>query len=249
MFTMKHLLLTTIAAVLLGGTALAFRANAQTSKTIEKATEEFIEANDINDDGKLSIDEFPERIRRKFDKVDTDNDGLVSAKENKAYRASRSSGKKRKERNAERRTERDGDTRIERDIVYATVNGRDLLLDLYISEKVLKPADAKHKDKLLPVIVWIHGGGWQGGSKGSGGIARGAVDRGYALIDVEYRRSGESIFPAQFQDCKAAVRWVRANSHKYGLDPKHIGVMGRSAGGHLVAFLGTSGDTDEFDTD
>ena len=82
---MKHLLLTTIAAVLLGGTALAFRANAQTSKTIEKATEEFIEANDINDDGKLSIDEFPERIRRKFDKVDTDNDGLVSAKENKAF--------------------------------------------------------------------------------------------------------------------------------------------------------------------
>jgi len=246
---MKHLLLTTIAAVLLGGTALAFRANAQTSKTIEKATEEFIEANDINDDGKLSIDEFPERIRRKFDKVDTDNDGLVSAKENKAYRASRSSGKKRKERNAERRTERDGDTRIERDIVYATVNGRDLLLDLYISEKVLKPADAKHKDKLLPVIVWIHGGGWKGGSKGSGGIARGAVDRGYALIDVEYRLSGEAIFPAQFQDCKAAVRWVRANSHKYGLNPKHIGVMGRSAGGHLVAFLGTSGDTDEFDTD
>ena len=192
MFTMKHLLLTTIAAVLLGGTALAFRANAQTSKTIEKATEEFIEANDINDDGKLSIDEFPERIRRKFDKVDTDNDGLVSAKEDKAYRASRSSGEKRKERNVERRTERDGDTRIERDIVYATVNGRDLLLDLYISEKVLKPADAKHKDKLLPVIVWIHGGGWKGGSKGSGGIARGAVDRGYAVVDVEYRLSGEA---------------------------------------------------------
>ena len=138
---------------------------------------------------------------------------------------------------------------VERDIVYATVNGRDLPLDLYLPEKGTESTESNVNDKLRPVIVWIHGGGWRNGGKGNGGRARGAVDRGYALVDVEYRLSGEAIFPAQVQDCKAAIRWVRANAKKYALDPDRIGVIGSSAGGHLAAFLGTSGDTAEFDTE
>ncbi|MFH1719137.1 MAG: alpha/beta hydrolase, partial [Planctomycetota bacterium] len=130
--------------------------------------------------------------------------------------------------------------KIERDIVYAWVADRKLLLDLYLPTKWSAP---------LPVIVWVHGGGWRGGSKGSGGQARPMLDRGYAVVDVGYRLSGEAIFPAQVEDCKAAVRWVRANADKYGLDPDRIGAWGSSAGGHLVAFLGTAGDVREFDTE
>jgi acetyl esterase/lipase len=75
------------------------------------------------------------------------------------------------------------------------------------------------------------------------------LQRGYAVLDVGYRLSGEAIFPAQVEDCKAAVRWVRANAAKYQLNPNRIGAWGSSAGGHLVAFLGTSGDVKEFDTE
>jgi acetyl esterase/lipase len=74
------------------------------------------------------------------------------------------------------------------------------------------------------------------------------LNKGYAVVDVGYRLSGEAIFPAQVEDCKAAVRWVRANAAKYGLDSERIGAWGSSAGGHLVSFLGTTGDVREFDT-
>jgi acetyl esterase/lipase len=100
----------------------------------------------------------------------------------------------------------------------------------------------------MPVIVWIHGGGWRNGSKNAGSRARGMLERGYAVVDVGYRLSGEAIFPAQVEDCKAAVRWVRASAAKYGFDPDRIGAWGSSAGGHLVAFLGTAGDVEEFST-
>ena len=129
--------------------------------------------------------------------------------------------------------------KLERDIVYARVGNRNLLLDLYLPPKGSAP---------LPVIVWVHGGGWRSGSKGSAGRARPMLERGYAVVDVGYRLSGEAIFPAQVEDCKAAVRWVRANAAKYGFDPDRIGAWGSSAGGHLVAFLGTAGDVKEFDT-
>jgi acetyl esterase/lipase len=75
------------------------------------------------------------------------------------------------------------------------------------------------------------------------------VGRGYALGSVGYRLSGEAIFPAAIEDCKAAARWVRANATKYGLNPDRIGAWGSSAGGHLVALMGTAGDdVTEFDT-
>lgn len=129
---------------------------------------------------------------------------------------------------------------LERDIVYSKVGDRELLLDLCLPAKRSAP---------VPVIVWIHGGGWRAGSKNAGSRARGMLARGYAVVDVGYRLSGEAIFPAQVEDCKAAVRWVRANAAKYGFDPDRIGAWGSSAGGHLVAFLGTAGDVREFDTE
>jgi len=236
----------TVVLVLIVMVLAASSTRAQTSEGVRKTSEEFVKVNDKNGDGKLSPDEMSERARSKFERVDTDKDGFISVEEDMAYRTSRAAGRSsREERGAigKRRTEHDGDTRIERDIIYATVGERRLPLDLYIPEK------EEAKGKPLPVVLWFHGGGWKGGSKSNGGIARGLVDYGYAVASIEYRLSGEALFPAQVEDSKAAVRWVRANAKKFGLDPDHIGVMGRSAGGHLVAFLGTTGDTTEFDTE
>src|SRR3990172_320618 len=94
----------------------------------------------------------------------------------------------------------------------------------------------------FPVVVWVHGGAWQGGNKSlsRGHHALQQRDRGYAVASIEYRLSGEAIFPAQIQDCKAAIRWLRANAVRYGLDPGRIAAWGSSAGGHLVALLGTA---------
>lgn len=93
-----------------------------------------------------------------------------------------------------------------------------------------------------PVVLWVHGGGWRTGDKRlSAGAAQFALlGKGIALASVNYRLSGEAIFPAQIQDLKAAVRWLRANARKYNLDTAHVGAWGSSAGGHLASLLGTS---------
>ncbi|MDG2381507.1 MAG: alpha/beta hydrolase [Pirellulaceae bacterium] len=126
-------------------------------------------------------------------------------------------------------SDRDFKTHLDR--VYATSPSRNLRLDLYVPDAELP----------VPIIVWVHGGAWRQGSKRlSKARVREVVKHGYALASVEYRLSQEALFPAQIQDCKAAIRWLRAHARQYGLDPDRIGVWGSSAGGHLVALLGTS---------
>lgn len=131
-------------------------------------------------------------------------------------------------------------TRIDKDIVYETVNGRALPLDLY------RPANAG--DAPLPLIIWVHGGGWKGGSKDRINRCVGMLEHGYAIASVEYRLSGEAIFPAAVEDCKAAVSFLRLNAKKFGLDPDRFGAWGSSAGGHLVSMIGVTGDDPTFDT-
>lgn len=104
-------------------------------------------------------------------------------------------------------------------------------------------------DGPFPLVVWVHGGAWMAGSKDDGGPAVKLLEHGYAVAAVNYRLSQHDIFPAQITDCKAAVRHLRANAKKYKLDAEHIGVWGASAGGHLVALLGTSGDVKELEGD
>jgi acetyl esterase/lipase len=127
--------------------------------------------------------------------------------------------------------------KAERDILYVAGGVPAQSLDIYFPEKT--------PDKPLPLVVWIHGGGWKGGSK-TGCPAVFLVDRGYIVASVEYRFSQAAVYPAQIQDCKAAIRYLRANAAKYHIDPDHIGVWGASAGGHLVALLGTTGGSKEF---
>ena len=126
---------------------------------------------------------------------------------------------------------------IHRDLVYKRVNGTVLTLNLRCPEKVSGP---------LPVIVWIHGGGWSKGRKEQC-PAVALVQDGYAVASIDYRLTSTAPFPAQIEDCKAAVRWLRANASAYHLDPDHIGVWGNSAGGHLAALLGTSGGVPELE--
>lgn len=121
---------------------------------------------------------------------------------------------------------------VERDMEYARPNDTPLLLDLYVPKDATRP---------LPLVVWIHGGAWRAGNKDRCPALR-FTERGYVVASINYRLSQKAIFPAQIEDCKAAIRWLRANAAKYHIDPKHIGVWGSSAGGHLVALLGTSGD-------
>jgi acetyl esterase/lipase len=113
-----------------------------------------------------------------------------------------------------------------------TVNGPQQLMDIYI------PASATGA---LPVVVYVHGGGWSGG--GRGGVEQYAqylTQRGYVFCSIDYRLSGVAKYPAQINDCKCAIRFLRANAAQYHIDPKHVGVWGGSAGGHLVALLGTT---------
>jgi acetyl esterase/lipase len=118
------------------------------------------------------------------------------------------------------------------DIRYGDAPGVANLLDIY------QPIGITHP---LPTIVWIHGGGWAAGDKSPCRVAR-FVDQGYVVVSLNYRFAPKNLFPAQLYDCKGAIRFLRANAAKYDIDPDHIGVWGASAGGHLVALLGTSGD-------
>ena len=104
-------------------------------------------------------------------------------------------------------------------------------------------------DKPLPLLIWVHGGGWAAGDKSGGNPAKLLMGQGYAVAAINYRFSQHAPYPAQLHDCQAAVRFLRANSKKYNLDPDRFGVWGASAGGHLVALLGTTAGVKELDAE
>lgn len=132
---------------------------------------------------------------------------------------------------------------VERDVQYGKAGERPLKLDLVLPRK--------SSEKPLPAIVFIHGGGWRAGDKAGGvwNVMRFVASGNYVGASVGYRLTGEAIWPAQVHDCKAAIRWLKANAKKYNLDPNRIGVWGSSAGGHLVSLIGTSGDVKELEGD
>lgn len=125
---------------------------------------------------------------------------------------------------------------VYRDVAYVTDGHERQKLDLYVPEV----------GENLPLIIWVHGGAWRGGDKAHY-IRMEYLKAGYAGASLNYRLSQHAIFPAQIEDVKAAVRWLRANAETYRLDPNRFAAWGSSAGGHLVAMLGTAGDVKEFE--
>ncbi|MEH7414593.1 alpha/beta hydrolase [Neobacillus drentensis] len=118
------------------------------------------------------------------------------------------------------------------DLVYAEIKGRQLLADLYLPKVRKEP---------LPVVIWLHGGGWRFGNRKLGpDFTRYFASKGYAMVSIDYRLSDEDIFPAQIHDVKTAVRWVKTIAGEYGLDRNKIGLWGSSAGGHLAALAATT---------
>ena len=125
---------------------------------------------------------------------------------------------------------------VHRDLAYVSGGHPRQVLDLYL------PRAAGPQ----PLIVWIHGGAFRMGSKGDR-IPGEMLEQGYAIASLNYRLSQHARFPAQIEDCKAAVRWLRANAARFDLDPDRFAAWGESAGGHLSAMLGTAGHERSFD--
>ena len=128
---------------------------------------------------------------------------------------------------------------FERGVEFSNHGDQHLQLDL---------ARPKEGNGPFPAIVCIHGGGFRAGTReGYDALCVKLAQQGYVAITVTYRLSPAAQFPAAVHDCKAAVRWLRANAKKYHVDPKRIGAMGGSAGGHLALFLGVTAGVPEFE--
>ena len=125
---------------------------------------------------------------------------------------------------------------VYRDVAYVTNGHERQKLDLYVPDT----------GENLPLIIWVHGGAWRGGDK-THYNPKEYLKAGYAGASINYRLSQHAVFPAQIEDVKAAVRWLRANAETYRFDPNRFAAWGSSAGGHLVAMLGTTGDVAEFE--
>lgn len=125
---------------------------------------------------------------------------------------------------------------VKNDIVYATVDGEELKLDL---------ATPKGLDHPVPAIVVIHGGGWSAGKRQDmTPIMKQSAEHGFVSATISYRLTPKHRFPAQIEDAKAAVRYLRAHADELKIDPKRIGALGGSAGAHLAMMLGTLDSAD-----
>ncbi len=127
----------------------------------------------------------------------------------------------------------------EEGIIYSTPDGESLALNI---------ARPKSEARMLPAVLCIHGGGFRAGKRESyDGLCVRLAEKGFVAATITYRLAPKHQFPAAVHDCKAAVRWLRANAAKYRIDPAKIGVTGGSAGGHLAQFLGVTAHVPEFE--
>jgi len=124
------------------------------------------------------------------------------------------------------------------DVIYGETGDRELLLDVYLPAVTANP----------PLLVWVHGGAWRGGTKDRVMILD-FINDGYAIASLDFRLSGEGMFPAQVHDIKAAIRFVRAKAEFYGYDAENIALLGSSSGGHLVSLVGVTNGNKELEGD
>ena len=117
------------------------------------------------------------------------------------------------------------------DVSYCSMDGQPQKMDIYFP----------NSGGAWPVFLYVHGGGWDKGDKAEGAGWKFLNEKGYLVVSVNYRLAAYNVkFPAMIQDVKCAVRYLRAHAGEYNLDPNRFAALGASAGGHLVALLGTS---------
>lgn len=121
------------------------------------------------------------------------------------------------------------DYAVTADVPYCTGEGKPLLMDVFLPYKRLRQP--------TPAVLWLHGGGWERGDKNGSSGVRFLAEAGFVTASIYYRLSGEAKFPVDIEDCKCAIRYLRANGAKYGLDPDRIGIAGASSGGHLALLV------------
>jgi acetyl esterase/lipase len=136
------------------------------------------------------------------------------------------------------------DIRVERDVKFLA-EGRKQKADLYFPLEI--PKDTK-----MPAVVLIHGGGWVGGKRNAQreiNIGSTLARNGYVMMSIDYVLADkkQAVWPTNLWDCKTAVRWLRKNAERLGVDPERIGVMGGSAGGHLAAMVALTTPADGLD--
>lgn len=141
-------------------------------------------------------------------------------------------------------------TAVYRNLSYVTNGHERQKLDLYLPSPPAvpnwtKPPADGFKTR-LPLVIYIHGGAFLIGDK-ENTVPLELLSQGYAVVSINYRLSNQAKFPAQIEDCKAAVRWLRVNAARFPIDTERFSVFGHSAGGYLAAMLGTAGDVKEFD--
>ncbi len=128
-----------------------------------------------------------------------------------------------------------------KDIVYGHAGDQDLKLNLATPLGLTHPT---------PAVVWIHGGAWRGGRREDfDSVIRESAEHGYVSVSISYRLVPKHLFPAQVEDCKCAVRWLRENAERLQIDPNRIGVVGASAGAHLAMMLGAMDTGDGLEGD
>lgn len=202
-------------------------ASAQTSDEVR--LEPKWRALDKNHDGKVTLDELHPIQAASMRGNDIDGDGAISLAEYVSFDL---------DPGGAGRLPLSENVRLIADLPYAGTSDARQQLDVYLPKKATVSGP-------LPVVAYVHGGGWMLGSKV---MARGQVlslvnSGRYAAVSIGYRLSWQDTWPAQIQDVKAGIRWIRAHAREYGFDGNRICALGASAGGHLVAQLGvTNGD-------
>ena len=182
---------------------------------------------DKDRNGKLSREELPANLRKNFDRVDINKDGWISRQEDANIRSQQVQN---------RRVVLPKGVKKTSNIDYAGTGKARQKLDLYHPEGL-------EEGEKLPLVCWFHGGGWAVGDKSYvGKILPFITSDEYICASIGFRLSNEVQWPGQLHDCKAAIRFLRANAEKYQIDPERIVVVGSSSGGHIAMMVGLCND-------
>jgi len=183
----------------------------------EARSKQFIKRLDKDNDGKLSREEYPERMRRLFDRIDKNKDGFVTVEEDVAFR-----------KNRRPRRPRTPLPKPDHANVKYGPHERNVF-DLWLASS----------DKPTPLVIYYHGGGFQGGDKRSlgGALLNGLRQAGVSVAAANYRLTDTAIYPAQMHDAARCLQYIRLNAKQYNIDPARVGATGGSAGAGISLWL------------